>query len=311
MHWIRDIEVLTPLFNRGAYQDTPEIRVPSVRGMVRWWFRALEYQSLPANEHGQRERLQQIREEEKLLFGGVHNGAAASRLVFRLRDSTAQPSRPKNPYTLPHKEPARDPQNLDTERDPRAPRAAFAAGAKFQLEVFSRLEGLDDALEQKASSALEVWTLLGSLGLRANRGGGSLWPADAPADTVTIKAKLIQLGCRWPVYLAGAEVGRSWLELQKAATDTVPEPRRVFGSTALTADDVPPGFPLVAQPFRRGDRSRRFSSPLKLKVVRLSNELRLLITAPSEQIITEARDALLARPCGALSKPETWTRISP
>jgi len=37
-NWKRDIEVLTPLFNRGAYQDTPELRVPSIRGMMRGGF---------------------------------------------------------------------------------------------------------------------------------------------------------------------------------------------------------------------------------------------------------------------------------
>src|ERR1043166_7335138 len=68
MNWERDIQLLTPCFCRGAYRDQPEIRAPSIRGMVRWWFRALG--GTP--------------DQEKALFGGVHAGAVASRLVFRV-----------------------------------------------------------------------------------------------------------------------------------------------------------------------------------------------------------------------------------
>src|SRR5271165_4033918 len=75
MNWQRDIEVLTPLFNRGAYQDTPELRVPSIRGMVRWWFRALGGTA----------------DEEKTAFGGMEKfgdrrsgKVVASSLVFRV-----------------------------------------------------------------------------------------------------------------------------------------------------------------------------------------------------------------------------------
>jgi hypothetical protein len=61
---------------------------------------------------------------------------------------------------------------------------------------------------------------------------------------------------------------------------------------------------LVTPPF--SDReNRRLASPLKLKVVRLDNQLRLLITAPREDIITTAQTALRTH----RSKPETWARI--
>ncbi len=269
MHWQRDIEVLTPLFNRGAYQDTPEIRVPSIRGMVRWWFRALGGSP----------------DEEKLVFGGMKkfgqrtaNDVMASRLVFRVSKVTAHKANP-DPATLPHKQGGQA-----------SPRAAFQAGAKLTLQVFSRFEPLPSELERKAINALEVWTLLGSLGLRANRGGGSLWPSNAPNSPEELKQRLKQLGCTWPVYLAPASVGNTWLDLQKAATDTVQNgPANIFGSV----------------------RPHRQSSPLKLKVVRLDGQLRLLITAPEERIISEAQRALRQKHQPALSQPDTWAKISP
>src|ERR1019366_2140459 len=82
MEWKRTIEFLSPTFCRGAYQDTPEIRAPSIRGMVRWWFRALH--APPEGGGDQRRGWQNVWTEEKELFGGVADGASASRLVFRV-----------------------------------------------------------------------------------------------------------------------------------------------------------------------------------------------------------------------------------
>lgn len=264
MNWQRDIEILTPCFCRGAYRDQPEIRVPSIRGMVRWWFRALG--GTP--------------DEEKAVFGGMKrfgdklkNEVIASHLVFRVRDIVARKASP-DPATLPHKSGGLA-----------SPQAAFQAGARFRLEVFSRYGAIHPQLQRKVENALEVWTLLGSLGLRANRGGGSIWPADgsAPKTPAELRQRLNQLGCNWPVYLADTSVGKTVEELRAAATDTVSTPADIFGRA----------------------RGGRLASPLKIKLVRLDNQLRLLITAPREDIITRAQAALK----GHRSKPETWKKI--
>lgn len=268
MHWKREIEVLTPLFNRGAYQDTPELRVPSIRGMVRWWFRAL---GGTADE--EKEAFGGMKRFGQRLAGTVH----ASNLVFRITSATTRRASP-NPATLPHKSGGLA-----------SPQAAFAPNAKFRLEVFTRLGSLRHDLQPRVEHALEVWALLGSLGLRANRGGGSLWPEESPATAADFKKRLAELKCSWPVYLAGIEIGDSALKLQVAATDTVPEPQWVFGSA----------------------RGGRLASPLKLKVVRIDGRLRLLITAPDERTIAAAKEALFRKPIPALSLPATWTRISP
>lgn len=253
MNWQRDIEILTPCFCRGAYRDQPEIRVPSIRGMVRWWFRELGG----------------TREQEKAVFGGVHGGATASRLVFRVSNVVARKASP-DPTTLPHKSGRQA-----------SPQAAFSAGAKFHLQVISRLTVFPPDIARQIENALEVWTLLGALGLRANRAGGSLWPADPPKTPVELRQRLDQLGCRWPVYQAG--VTGDVETLRAAATDTVSAPEEIFGRA----------------------RGGRLASPLKIKLVRLDNQLRLLITAPREDIITRAQAALK----GHRSKPETWKKI--
>ncbi|MDI3498463.1 type III-B CRISPR module RAMP protein Cmr1, partial [Archaeoglobus sp.] len=35
------LEAITPVFMRGANQSKAEIRAASIKGLMRWWFRAL------------------------------------------------------------------------------------------------------------------------------------------------------------------------------------------------------------------------------------------------------------------------------
>jgi CRISPR type III-B/RAMP module RAMP protein Cmr1 len=262
MNWQRDIKVLTPLFNRGAYQDTPEIRVSSIRGMVRWWFRALGG----------------TRDEEKECFGGMKrfgdrlaHEVKASRIVFRVSQIRAQRAEP-NPFTLPHKKGGQA-----------SPQAAFAPNVTFRLEVFTRYGSLPEPLALKVENAVEAWLLLGALGLRANRSGGNVWPANGavPSTPADFRERLNKIGCRWPAMLAGPEVGSSIEQLRAAATDTVNGVDWVFG-------------------YARG--RDRLASALKFKIIQIDHQLRLLIFANDPRVIDEAKRALR----GHRSKPDTW-----
>ncbi|MGC8988489.1 MAG: type III-B CRISPR module RAMP protein Cmr1 [Verrucomicrobiia bacterium] len=265
MQWQRDIEIITPLFNRGAYQDTPEIRVPSIRGMVRWWFRALGGSA----------------DDEKEVFGGMKrfgrrfaHEVRASKLVFRVTHLEARIAPDPGIPILPHKQGGQA-----------SPQAAFQPGARFHLEVFSRLDPLPPQLQRKVENALEAWLLLGALGMRANRGGGNVWPADntAPNTPAELRQRLVEHGCNWQVMIAGQEVGHTVEELRKAATDTRNGMPLIFGEA----------FP------------NRRTSKVKFKIVRFGEKLRLLIAAPDTESLRQAKEALK----GKLSKPETWQPI--
>ena len=86
------LELLTPCFCAGADQARAEVRAPSIRGQLRWWFRVLG--GTP--------------EQEKRVFGGVHGDApAASAIVIRVRSEAngapVQLPRPNEPlYYLFH-----------------------------------------------------------------------------------------------------------------------------------------------------------------------------------------------------------------
>jgi CRISPR-associated protein Cmr1 len=157
------VEIVTHCICAGADQKSAEIRVPSIRGEVRWWFRALGGS----------------KEEEKLLFGGVHGDAKRSSVVFRVEN-------------LPPNQEAKNLNDLfgNNQNDPRSyllwplrptrqsdqKRGMFPPGATFDLKYALRSDMSNGRKEllSKLDAALTLWLMLGSLGTRGRRGFGSL-----------------------------------------------------------------------------------------------------------------------------------------
>ena len=72
IHIEEKLTLITPCFCAGADPKVAELRAPSIRGQLRWWFRVLG--GTP--------------EKEKEVFGGVHEGAKASKIVVRVKDES-------------------------------------------------------------------------------------------------------------------------------------------------------------------------------------------------------------------------------
>lgn len=144
--WSQTVEFLTPGFGRGAYDYVPEIREPAIRGLVRWWVRALGGKFF----------------DQKRIFGAVQGGATASRLVFRVSSVSGSFTKAD---ALPHK----------LSRRQRAPADVFAAGSCFHLDVLARRGVLSANDQITVKNALDAWVLLGMIGRRGNRAAGSLW----------------------------------------------------------------------------------------------------------------------------------------
>lgn len=119
------IKLATPAFLAGANQQQPELRVPSIRGCLRWWFRLAE--------HGAGTSLEQIRKKESDLFGSTDKG---QRLILRIR-----PGSPLKTESLRYRDLRFDHQYLwfplRPEKNSIQPiaRPALAAGTTFKLEA--------------------------------------------------------------------------------------------------------------------------------------------------------------------------------
>jgi CRISPR type III-B/RAMP module RAMP protein Cmr1 len=156
-----NIEIVTPCFNAGADQSRAEIRIPSIRGQVRWWFRALGG----------------TRDEEKTIFGGVHGDPQRSKVILRLKEPLVS-DQAVNLHDLVGRD-ANLPQAyllwpLRPTRDRLQKRGMIPPGRTFTLLCSTDARLQDDVLQQKLASALELWILLGSLGTRSRRGYGSI-----------------------------------------------------------------------------------------------------------------------------------------
>lgn len=134
---------LTPLFSKGIYEDRPEIRSASIRGQLHWWFRALGG----------------IRADEKSIFGGIDQTTTASKIVVRVSNICGETDKCN---TLPHKSGGQA-----------GPKVAYKPKTTFELHLLERLGGLSDSHRSAFHNTVKAWLLLGTLGLRSTRAGGS------------------------------------------------------------------------------------------------------------------------------------------
>jgi CRISPR-associated protein Cmr1 len=71
-----NIEIVTPMFLGGANTTDAELRVPSIKGMLRFWWRAMRAE----NDLGK------LAQEEAKIFGGVGEGQGKSKLSISIKD---------------------------------------------------------------------------------------------------------------------------------------------------------------------------------------------------------------------------------
>jgi hypothetical protein len=146
------LEFLTPCFCAGADQAVAEVRAPSIRGKLRWWFRVLG--GSPA--------------EEAEVFGSIRgDSGCGSSLVVRVSEHA-----PRSAW-----------QPFKFSGDSNTGYVLYFAGRRwvtggalpvgccFQLQLVWR-RSLAPATKELFDLALESFLMLGSLGLRSTRGLG-------------------------------------------------------------------------------------------------------------------------------------------
>ena len=179
-------EIITPCFCAGANPESAEIRAPSIRGELRWWFRVLG--GTP--------------EAEKALFGGVHNGTTASKIGVRVKNvkpiygqPSELPQQNRDGYYLFHFANASQKQKGAVYGPRYQKEAWFKAGTTFDIEVFQKLATTDEE-EKSFLKAWNAFKLLGSLGLRQTRGMGAFKTNSLPTWN-DLKSTMASLGFHW------------------------------------------------------------------------------------------------------------------
>jgi len=152
-------EVLTPLFLGGADMQRPELRAPSIRGAMRYWYRALVGGTLDSS-------LDSLHQIESAIFGSAENGGPLSSQL-RTKGKPLPVSYQKSPPVGKNQ-----PAGIDylLWSVALAKRPYLMPGEKFDFLLRTHLN--ENALRH-GEIAFWLLTNLGALGARANRGAGS------------------------------------------------------------------------------------------------------------------------------------------
>lgn len=147
-----DCTVITPMFLAGADKNKPELRVPSLRGELRWWLRALLGGYLNAKPD------EVLKQESRLLGDASENGQSK----FTIRVKCEAFNTQKKP-ALPHKQGKQQAHFMCIPEETRF-------SVVFQSSSASEVE------RKVCTSVFEVFALLGGLGRRSRRAFGNFQP---------------------------------------------------------------------------------------------------------------------------------------
>lgn len=144
-------KVLTPMFLYGNNKNIIELRPPSIKGGMRYWWRAAFCEK----------NIELLSEEESKLFGSQN---IKSPFSIKITESKIKQGRyDMLPYPRPLKK-------WDSKFN------AFMPETNFDLIIKAR----EKDIYEKATSSLELSFLLGGLGKRSRRGFGGLEILDSP-----------------------------------------------------------------------------------------------------------------------------------
>lgn len=156
-------KVITPMFLAGADGRTPELRAPSIKGAMRFWWRAI-HGHLPLKDvkNGKGEVVTKgLKTLEAEIFGGSGNDVRKSQVLIRVRQEREM--RTQQAELVPHK--------------PFMKQQAFCAGETFQviLSLASNINKENPPMTiQKLSALFQLTCILGGFGKRVRRGMGSV-----------------------------------------------------------------------------------------------------------------------------------------
>ena len=172
-------QIVTPLFCSGSNPDSPELRLPSFKGVLRYWWRALAW----SQYDGQLGRIQQ---RENALFGSAESGR--SRVSMKL-DRVSKPSSVSIKEVLTISPENRQPVGAGARylgygvmeafgsqkrktRVGQLTRACLRAPVDFAVSMQGRT--LDEEHLQSLTNALIALGTLGGMGAKSRKGYGSL-----------------------------------------------------------------------------------------------------------------------------------------
>ncbi len=157
-------ETITPMFLSGADGSTPELRPPSIKGALRFWWRAM-------NGHLS---LEELKRKESEIFGGTDGDSGGRSKVIIFHPKITREQDVKISTTPHHREEYCNQNNQNCNYRGGRCMKAIPRDAKFyEFELKLRFDE-NTIKESEFDKLVKATFLLGGFGKRARRGFGSV-----------------------------------------------------------------------------------------------------------------------------------------
>ena len=168
--------IVTPMFLGGADQKASIIRPSSIKGALRFWWRALNWgRCLHASQQNEVQALRLLHAEEARLFGAAASDTAGGQGVFLMSVAQETPpvfAQPFSPFAAGQLYLLG--MGLATFKEgSQCPRNALDKGGAFTLKLIFHPKASPQDVQQ-VKDAVQAFELLGALGTRARHGLGSV-----------------------------------------------------------------------------------------------------------------------------------------
>ncbi len=254
-----ECKVITPIICFGVNQQMPELRVPSLRGLLRYWWR-----SIHANLS-----LEQLKEEEVRLFGGSFNDKQ-QKSIFNLQIINQEKPSIRNFRTLPSKSWS----------------SKNGIDALNQFTIMVGINSNDLILKEQLTNLMLLVSLLGGIGGRTRRGLGSfkIVSVENNQQTDIDNAEKIEDVIRKinPNFSFSVNNGNDYPYLEKIqigdiAYDNYDDCLNMICDNAHTFDGPYTGF------VRGGEK---YSSPICVSIIEIDNKFYPIVTSLKITIYT-------------------------
>ena len=178
-------EIITPMFIGDGLQKADSVRPSSVKGALRFWWRALVWPTLISKYQVIDSALNELRLQEALLFGAAVNGDFGGQglVSVRVLDTDGEPKSISNwPLDANSGSGYISYGLLKTNEAPH--KEALQEGYKFDVQLNCR--ALSEKQSQEVHDTLLMFGRMGSLGSRARRANGSV-------QIMTLNGESVQL----------------------------------------------------------------------------------------------------------------------
>ena len=170
-----EIETITPMFLAGADQNKPELRAASIKGLLRFWWRALQAES----------NIAKLREKEAKIFGSSDEGVGGSSFSVRvINNGDLKPTKnkfPSNPQYQVQVDGKTFKINILEYLAYGTYEYVQGQGNVFKREYYPAKTKFDIVLnftnetwKNEVLKAFYVWCIFGGIGSRSRNGFGSL-----------------------------------------------------------------------------------------------------------------------------------------